>query len=61
MSSHAYHLHVSAPRARPAVPLRLLPQPWRDWVGDTERATGAPADYVLQSVLLASPRCAAPG
>lgn len=35
----------------PAVPLSLLPQPWRDWIADTERATGAPADYVLQSVL----------
>lgn len=31
--------------------LALLPQRWRDWVGDTVRATGAPADYVLQSVL----------
>ena len=35
----------------PAPPLALLPQPWRDWIVDTERATGAPADYVLQSVL----------
>jgi len=35
----------------PAVPPALLPQPWRGWIGDTERATGAPADYVLQSVL----------
>ena len=24
----------------PAVPLGLLPQPWRDWIADTERATG---------------------
>jgi hypothetical protein len=29
----------------------MVPQPWRDWIPDTERATGAPADYVLQSVL----------
>ena len=35
----------------PAVPLAMVPQPWRDWIADTERATGAPADYVLQSVL----------
>jgi hypothetical protein len=28
----------------PAVPLSLLPQPWRDWIADTERSTGAPAD-----------------
>ena len=37
----------------PAIPMALLPQPWRDWIADTERATGAPADYVLQSVLAA--------
>ncbi|MBM3649681.1 MAG: DUF3987 domain-containing protein [Alphaproteobacteria bacterium] len=35
----------------PAVPLEWLPQPWRNWIADTGRATGAPADYVLQSVL----------
>jgi hypothetical protein len=35
----------------PTVPLAMVPQPWRDWIADTERATGAPADYVLQSVL----------
>ena len=65
MLSHAFHMQVSEANWRdpdlsvldnrrgavPAVPLALLPQPWRDWVGDTERATGAPADYVLQSVL----------
>ena len=65
MSSHAFHLRVSEDNWRdpdlsvlehrrgpvPAAPLALLPQPWRDWVADTERATGAPADYVLQSVL----------
>jgi hypothetical protein len=65
MSSHAYHLHVSEQNWRdpdvsilddrrgpvPAVPLASLPQPWRDWIADTEKATGAPADYVLQSVL----------
>ncbi len=38
-------------RPMPAVPLSLVPQPWRDWIADAERATGAPADYVLQSVL----------
>ena len=65
MLSHAFHTQVSDSNWRdpdlsvldsrrgpvPAVPLALLPQPWRDWIGDTERATGAPADYVLQSVL----------
>lgn len=65
MSSHAFHLSVSDNNWRdpdisvlddrrgpvPVVPLALVPQPWRDWLGDTERATGAPADYVLQSVL----------
>ena len=35
----------------PPVPLALLPQPWRDWIADTEKAIGAPADYVLQAVL----------
>jgi len=63
MSSHAYHLHVSDQNWRdpdlsviddrrgpvPAVPLALLAQPWRDWIADTEKSTGAPADYVLQS------------
>jgi len=29
----------------------MVPPPWQDWIADTERATGAPADYVLQSVL----------
>jgi hypothetical protein len=65
MSSHAYHLHMSEQNWRdpdvsilddrrgpvPAVPLALLPQPWCDWIADTEKSTGAPADYVLQSVL----------
>ncbi len=65
MLSHAFHTQVSDSTWRepdlsvlasrrgpvPAVPLALLPQPWRGWIGDTERATGAPADYVLQSVL----------
>ena len=60
MSSHAYHMHVSQQSWRdpdvsilddrraavPAVPLALLPQPWRDWIADTEKSTGAPADYV---------------
>jgi hypothetical protein len=35
----------------PAVPLERIPEPWRDWIADTGRATGAPVDYVLQSVL----------
>jgi hypothetical protein len=35
----------------PAVPPKLLPEPWHGWIADTERATGAPADPVLQSVL----------
>ncbi len=35
----------------PPFPLVLLPQPWSDWVGDTARAVGAPADYVAQAVL----------
>jgi len=65
MSSHAYRVPVSEPHwrdpdvsilddrraAMPAVPLALLPQPWRDWIAGTEKSTGAPADYVLQSVL----------
>ncbi len=67
MQSHAFHLRVSEDNWRdpdlsvldqrrgpvPAVPLNLLPQPWRDWISDSERATGAPADYLLQSVLAA--------
>ncbi|MBI2739218.1 MAG: DUF3987 domain-containing protein [Rhodospirillales bacterium] len=65
MPSHAFYLQKSKDNWRdpdlsvldrrrgpvPAVPLALLPQPWRDWIIDTERATGAPADYVLQAVL----------
>lgn len=65
MRSHAFHLQASEQNWRtpdlsvldnrrgpvPAVPLAMVPQPWRDWIADTERATGAPADYVLQSVL----------
>jgi len=35
----------------PAIPLERIPEPWRDWIADTHRSTGAPADYVLQSVL----------
>ena len=64
MSSHAFHTQVPEQSWRnpdisilddrrgpvPAVPLALLPQPWRDWIADTEKSTGAPADYVLQSV-----------
>ncbi len=67
MQPHAFHLRVSEDNWRdpdlsvldqrrgpvPAVPLNLLPQPWRDWISDSERATGAPADYLLQSVLAA--------
>jgi len=65
MSMHAYHLHMSQTHWRdpdvsivderrgpvPAVPLALVPQPWRDWVTEVERASGAPADYALLSVL----------
>lgn len=65
MHSHAFHLQASEQNWRtpdlsvldsrrgpvPAVPLAMVPQPWHDWIADTERATGAPADYVLQSVL----------
>lgn len=65
MRSHEFHLLASKENWRnpdlsvldsrrgpvPAVPLAMVPQPWRGWIADTERATGAPADYVLQSVL----------
>jgi hypothetical protein len=65
MSLHAYHQAVSENNWRdpdvsivddrrapaPPLPLALIPEPWRDWIADTEKATGAPADYVLQSVL----------
>src|SRR5258708_4801793 len=37
--------------AVPAFPLELLPQPWRDWIGDAARLSGAPVDYVAQAVL----------
>ena len=37
--------------AVPAVPLDLVPEPWRKWIADTALATGAPQDYVLQTVL----------
>lgn len=37
----------------PAFPIELVPRAWRDWVSDTARATGAPADYVMQSLLAA--------
>ncbi|GEP53957.1 DUF3987 domain-containing protein [Reyranella soli] len=63
--SYAFHLNTSKPDWRdpdlsvldsrrspvPSAPLALLPQPWRDWIAETEKATGAPADYVVQSVL----------
>jgi len=26
----------------PPVPLALVPQRWRDWIADTQKATGAP-------------------
>ena len=39
--------------AVPPFPLDLLPQAWRDWVGDTASSAGAPADYVVQGVLAA--------
>jgi hypothetical protein len=37
----------------PAFPLDLLLMPWHAWIADTARAAGAPADYVVQSVLAA--------
>ena len=37
--------------AVPAVPLDLVPEPWRKWIADTASAAGAPQDYVLQTVL----------
>ncbi len=37
--------------AVPAFPLELLPQPWRNWIGDAARLAGAPVDYVAQAVL----------
>ena len=37
--------------AVPEFPVARLPQPWRDWVVDTARSAGAPADYVAQAVL----------
>jgi hypothetical protein len=39
--------------AVPAFPVDLLPTFWRDWVLDTTNVTGAPADYVAQSLLAA--------
>ena len=67
MRSHAFHLGMSPDKENwrapdlsvldrrrvpvPAAPLAMVPQPWHDWIADTERATGAPADYILQSVL----------
>ncbi len=38
-------------RDAPAVPLDLVPEPWRRWIADTASAAGAPQDYVLQTVL----------
>src|SRR4029453_8574163 len=37
----------------PAFPGDLLPPFWRDWILDTANATGAPADYVAQSLFAA--------
>lgn len=67
MQPHAFRMAGSEPSWRdpdlsvldqsrgpvPGVPLALVPAPWRDWIADGERATGAPADYFLQSVLAA--------
>jgi len=39
--------------AVPVFPLDLLPTFWRDWVADTANATGAPVDYVAQSLFAA--------
>lgn len=35
----------------PVLPLELLPPPWPGWIADTARGAGAPADYVMQSLL----------
>ena len=44
----------------PAFPVDRLPTGWRDWVSDTARAAGAPADYVAQALLgVASGLCGA--
>ena len=64
MRSHAFHLQASeenwrtptsASSTTAVVPCLLCPlrcaAAWHDWIAETERATGAPADYVLQSVL----------
>ena len=37
----------------PPFPLHLLPEDWRQWVGDTAQSAGAPVDYVVQGVLAA--------
>lgn len=37
----------------PAFPLDLLPEFWREWVDSAARSTGAPADYVVQSLFAA--------
>ncbi|MFO1082279.1 MAG: DUF3987 domain-containing protein [Reyranellaceae bacterium] len=37
----------------PAFPLGRLPLPWRAWVGDTARALGVPAEYVVTGLLAA--------
>src|SRR5258707_10200444 len=37
--------------AVPEFPVARLPQPWRDWVVDTARSAGAPADYLAPAVL----------
>jgi hypothetical protein len=35
----------------PAVPLELVPEPWRKWIADTASATGASQDHVFQTAL----------
>ena len=37
----------------PAFPLEVLPSFWRDWVGRTAEAAGAPVDYVALSLIAA--------
>lgn len=37
----------------PTVPIELLPQPWAAWIAEMDAIFGAPADYILQSVLAA--------
>jgi hypothetical protein len=42
-------------------PLDLLPQPWRDWALDAARFSGAPVDYVMQTMLASVVSVSLPG